>query len=118
MRGGPAGAMLESNALFLTRAMWDALGGYDERFSEPGGSAANPDALIRAVRLPGAQLIRIVGEGTFHQIHGGMSTTSQERAMAVVKEASKAYLRLRGEPLVPVRERGWLFDARTGGVVR
>ena len=118
MRGGPAGAMLESNALFLPRALWDELGGYDAHFSEPGGSVVNPDTLIRAVGLPGAQLIRVLGEGTFHQIHGGLSTSTQTRAMNMLKEGSRAYLRLRGKPLMPVRETGWMYHARTGEVTR
>jgi len=118
IRGGPLGAMLESNALFLPRALWDELGGYDEAFQEPGGSVANPDALLRAVALPETQLVRILGEGTFHQIHGGLSTSTQERAIQMLKEGSRTYLRLRGKPLVPVRVRGWTYDSRTGEVTR
>lgn len=118
IRGGPGGPMLESNALFLRRTLWDELGGYDERFAEPGGSVVNPDTLIRATRLKDSQLIRVIGEGTFHQIHGGLSTSTNERAMNMLKEGSKTYLRLRGEPLAPVRTRGWMFDARTGEVLR
>ncbi|MGD0189795.1 MAG: glycosyltransferase family A protein [Rhizomicrobium sp.] len=118
IRGGPLGAMLESNALFLLRAMWDELGGYDERFAEPGGSVVNPDTLIRAVALPGAQLIRILGEGTFHQIHGGLSTSALTKAMNMLKEGSKSYLRLRGKPLAPVRFAGWTYNSRTGELTR
>jgi len=118
IRGGPLGAMLESNAIFLPRALWDELGGYDEAFREPGGGVANPDTLLRAVALPGTQLIRILGEGTFHQIHGGLSTSTQERAIEMLKEGSRGYLRLRGKPLVPVRARGWTFDSRTRAVER
>jgi glycosyltransferase involved in cell wall biosynthesis len=118
IRGGPTGAMLESNALFLPRALWEELGGYDERFSEPGGSVVNPDTLIRAVALPGAQLIRILGEGTFHQIHGGLSTSALTRAIDTLKEGSKTYLRLRGRPLAPVRVTGWTYDSTTGVVTR
>ncbi len=118
IKGGPTGAMLESNALFLPRALWDELGGYDGRFAEPGGSAANPDALLRALGLPGTQLIRILGEGTFHQVHGGITTTSQRDAMAAVKQASRTYLGLRGRPLAPIRYGGWLYDSRTGEVTR
>jgi len=116
IRGGPTAAMLESNALFLPRALWAELCGYDNHFTEPGGSVVNPDTLIRAVELPGTQLIRVLGEGTFHQIHGGMSTTSQEKAMNMLKEGSRTYLRLRGKPLMPVRSRGWIYDSQTGAV--
>lgn len=118
IRGGPLGAMLESNALFLPRKLWDELGGYDAAFREPGGSVVNPDTLIRAVGLPDTQLIRILGEGTFHQIHGGLSTSTQERAMNMLKEGSRTYLRLRGKPLMPVRFKGWTYDSRTGTVER
>lgn len=118
IRGGPLGAMLESNALFLPRALWDELGGYDEAFREPGGSVVNPDTLIRAAGLPDAQLIRILGEGTFHQIHGGLSTSTQERAMTMLQEGSRTYYRLRGKPLMPVRVRGWTYDSRNGAVER
>jgi hypothetical protein len=110
--------MLESNALFLSRTLWDELGGYDEAFQEPGGSVVNPDTLIRAVALPGAQLIRILGEGTFHQFHGGLSTSTQESALNMLKEGSRSYLRLRGKPLVPVRARGWTFDSKSRVVER
>lgn len=118
MRGGALGPMLESNALFLPRALWGELGGYDAAFDEPGGGMVNPDTLLRAVALPDTKLVRILGEGTFHQIHGGLSTSTQAQAMAVLKEGSKTYLRLRGKPLAHVRERGWVYHARSGAVER
>ena len=118
MKDVPTGAMLESNALFLSRTLWDELGGYEELFAEPGGSVVNPDTLLRAVALPGVQLIRVAGEGTFHQVHGGMSTSSQKNAARVVMEGNRTYMRLRGKPLAQVRQHGWVFDSRTGNVAR
>lgn len=117
LRGGPAGPMLESNALFLPRALWQELGGYDPAFIEPGGGLANADTLLRACALPQVQLIRVLGEGTFHQFHGGLSTSARIAAMQVLQQGSRAYLRRRGRPLAPARDPGWLFDARTGTVV-
>jgi len=99
----PGSPLLESNALFLRRAAWDRLGGFDTAFDEPGGGAANPDALIRACALPGAELVRLLDEGTFHQFHGGVSTSDLRQAALVVQQASRVYYRLRGEPLRPVR---------------
>lgn len=113
-RDGPAGPLRESNALFLPRPLWDELGGYDPVFDEPGGGAANPDALVRACGLADAQLIRIVGEGTFHQIHGGLTTSTSAGALRTVQDAGRAYLRRRGRPAALIREPGWLFDARAG----
>lgn len=116
LAGGPEAPMLESNALFLPRALWDELGGFDPKFTEPGGGVANPDVFIRACERPGTQLIRVLGEGTFHQFHAGLSTSSPEGAMRTLQQGSRAYLRRRGRPLAPVRTRGWLFDARSAAL--
>ena len=117
LRHGEAGPMLESNGLFLPRALWAELGGYDEAFDGPGGGVANPDVLTRACALPDTQLIRLIGEGTFHQYHGGISTSTARGAAEMLQRSSRHYLRLRGKPLTPVREVGWLFDASAGQVV-
>lgn len=118
LRAGPGGPMLESNALFLPRVLWDELGGFDPAFVEPGGGVANPDAYSRACALPDTQQIRILNEGTFHQIHGGLSTSTPEKAINTLKTGSQNYLRLRGHPLRSVREPGWLYDGRSGTVTK
>jgi hypothetical protein len=107
--GGP---MLESNAVFMPKSMWQELGGYDPRFDSPGGGAANPDLLIRACALPGAQLIRVAGEATFHQTHGGVTSGDPDVFEKVLIACSREYFRIRGKPLRRVRDPGWLYDAR------
>jgi glycosyltransferase involved in cell wall biosynthesis len=69
---GPAG---ESSSLFCPRSVWDELGGLDERFALPGGGLVNHDLYRRACALEGVGLIVLLGEGTFHQYHGGAATT-------------------------------------------
>ena len=66
----------ETNALFLKRELWAALQGMDERFDAPGGGLVNLDMFARALALPDAQLVILLGEGTFHQLHGGIATNS------------------------------------------
>jgi glycosyltransferase involved in cell wall biosynthesis len=68
------GPMAESSSLFLSREAFDRLGGYDERFDLPGGGLGNIDMYIRACELPGRELVVLLGEGTFHQMHGGAAT--------------------------------------------
>ena len=68
------GPMGESSALFLPAALWDELGGLDEAFALPGGGLVNHDLYRRACSLPDVDLVVLVGEGTFHQFHGGAST--------------------------------------------
>ncbi|HIG66073.1 MAG TPA: glycosyltransferase family 2 protein [Methyloprofundus sp.] len=108
----PTGSLLESNALFMPRELWNELGGYDVAFDEPGGGAVNPDMLIRALNLPRTQLIRIDGEATFHQIHGGLTTSGPEQAMKVLKDSSAKYYKLRGYPLRHIQEVGLVYNAR------
>jgi hypothetical protein len=74
---GLFGPMGESNSLFMRREQWDQLGGLDERFEMPGGGLANHDLYRRACALEGIELIVLLGEGTFHQYHGGAATSGQ-----------------------------------------
>jgi hypothetical protein len=109
-KGGVTGPMIESCALFMPRALWDELGGADEAFVSPGGGAVNPDIFIRACELPDVQLIRILGQGTFHQVHGGVSTSGGAGLMDAGKAMSREYFRIRGRPFSAVRTVGWLYD--------
>jgi glycosyltransferase involved in cell wall biosynthesis len=72
---GLFGPMGESSALFMSRDLWGELGGLDERFALPGGGLANHDLYSRACAWPGTQLVVLLGEGTFHQFHGGAATS-------------------------------------------
>jgi glycosyltransferase involved in cell wall biosynthesis len=66
----------ESNALFLRRELWDLLGGFDERFDAPGGGPIDLDTFSRILECADARLVILLGEATFHQLHGGTSTNA------------------------------------------
>jgi hypothetical protein len=94
---GLFGPMGESSSLFMPRELWTELGGLDERFALPGGGLVNHDLYRRACSLPDVQLVVILGEGTFHQIHGGAATSSR-----VTREQMRAeYEAHRGMPHRP-----------------
>jgi hypothetical protein len=88
----------ESNALFLRRRHWHALGGFDARFKMPGGGLANLDIWQRACALPDAQVILLLGEGTFHQIHGGAATNAPRN---MYPELHEEYVKIRGTAFQP-----------------
>jgi glycosyltransferase involved in cell wall biosynthesis len=67
-------SVAEANALFMRRESWARLGGMDERFDVPGGGLVNLDIYMRALALPNAQVVLLLAEGTFHQLHGGIAT--------------------------------------------
>ncbi|GAB3322445.1 glycosyltransferase family 2 protein [Haliea atlantica] len=70
--------MFESNCLFMRRDLFLALGGADERFDLPGGGFLNLDLYKRAVDSEGVVPVQLVGEGSFHQVHGGTTTNSSD----------------------------------------
>jgi hypothetical protein len=87
----------EANALFMPRNSWDHLGGMDERFDAPGGGLVNLDLYSRAMELPDAQLVLLLGEGTFHQLHGGIATNvSPEELEVSFHNWDQQYEKLRG----------------------
>jgi hypothetical protein len=84
----------ESSALFLRRELWQELGGLDEAFAMPGGGLVNHDLYRRACTAPGTRLVTLLGEGTFHQYHGGAATGSRFGW----EEMRDDYIRIKGEP--------------------
>lgn len=91
----------ESNALFLSRDMWDRLGGVDERFDAPGGGLVNLDVFRRAVEMPDARLVVLLGEASFHQMHGGIATNADVSAFpAMFAKWRQQYEEIRNEPWI------------------
>ena len=72
----------ESNCLFLRKSLYRSIGGMNEGFDLPGGGLANLDFYARAVTAPGVTPVVLLGEGTFHQIHGGASTGADPTELA------------------------------------
>jgi hypothetical protein len=92
------GPLVETTALFLPRALWDELGGYDDRFEQPGGGLVNLDTWRRACLLPDSQVMVLLGEGTFHQVHGGVSSNAFVDPWPRFHEE---YLAIHGAPFAP-----------------
>jgi glycosyltransferase involved in cell wall biosynthesis len=89
--------MFEANCLFMRRSLFSALGGADERFDYPGGGFLNLDIFKRAVESPGVTPLQIIGEGSFHQLHGGVTTNSSgDERMARLNKYRAQYAQIRG----------------------
>lgn len=91
------GPMGESSSLFLSASDWKELGGLDERFTSPGGGLVNHDLYRRACSLSDAELVVLLGEGTFHQSHGGAATGGDTDRSVMKAE----YERIVGRPHRP-----------------
>jgi SAM-dependent methyltransferase len=100
------GTINESNLIFLSRALFEELSGYDERFALPGGGIVNLDFYCRACELPNSTLLTLFGEATFHQVHGGAITNQPASELPRrLQTYGEEYLRIRGVPFErPTRE--------------
>jgi glycosyltransferase involved in cell wall biosynthesis len=95
----------ESNCLFMRRAVFEAIGRANEDFDFPGGGFLNMDLMRQAAEQEGVALVTLLGEATFHQVHGGITTNvapaERQEKVAMYREQ---YRRIRGrEYQVPAR---------------
>ena len=68
----------ESNCMFVPRKILEQIGGMDESFTMPGGEYANLDLYERVASAPDVVLVSLLGEGSFHQLHGGTTTNEED----------------------------------------
>jgi hypothetical protein len=85
----------ESNCVCMARCTYDLLNGFDERFQCAGGGLVNLDFYKRSCGLHN-DIVVLLGEGTFHQFHGGVSTNISSKD-SPFEEFHQEYIRLRGE---------------------
>ncbi len=72
--GGFLANLSESNCFALPRQTFLDMGGFHPGFQDTGGGLANLDIYRRAFERPELVPVRLFGEGTFHQFHGGVAT--------------------------------------------
>jgi hypothetical protein len=109
-RGGCFRPAAESNAVFMHRDSYEALGGYDPAFDCPGGGFVNLDFFRRACERSTVRVVLLPGEGSFHQLHGGVSTNvAQEETRRRVAEWDAQYRQIRGREWAVPEYRPILF---------
>jgi hypothetical protein len=89
---------IECNCLFLPRQTLRDLGDADERFDLPGGGALNLFLYRQAVMHPRSRLVVLPGEGSVHQVHGGVTTTAQADRDALLAQIKAQLDAILGEP--------------------
>jgi cephalosporin hydroxylase len=97
----------ESNCIFVPRPLIEQVGRMDESFSKPGGGFVNLDFFERIASTPSVTLVSILGEGSFHQLHGGTTTNVAEisERSGLIDTYHNQYAELRGRRFrMPAKE--------------
>jgi cephalosporin hydroxylase len=90
----------ESNCIFVERELLLQSGGFDEGFAVAGGGYTNLEFYERMASTPGVQVVTMLGEGTFHQIHGGTTTNIADEGerRERVRSYAEQYREMQGKP--------------------
>jgi hypothetical protein len=104
------GPLAETNCFALPARLYKELGGLDERFAQPGGGLAILHFFRTALETAWLDYVVLLGEGTFHQFHGGVASnaTYEEHPWAAFHEE---YARLTGREFAVTARRPVYFGA-------
>ena len=100
----------ESNAPILTKRTYDMIGGYNTAFDIPGGGLVNLDFFREVMKNTKIPYVLLVGEGTFHQYHGGVTTSRTIREVeadgrTTFDQYASQYEAIRGEAYALTKRR-------------
>ncbi|RLA42555.1 MAG: glycosyltransferase family 2 protein [Gammaproteobacteria bacterium] len=105
--------IMECNCMFASASSFERIGFADERFTFRGGGAINLHMFRSLGMLPASKLIVLPGEGSFHQFHGGV-TTSEYDGLERERASHRAQLQeLWGGEFHSLRREPVLFGAIT-----
>lgn len=96
-QGGYFQPVAETNCFAAPKKTLLELGGFDERFVEPGGGLVNLHLHNLLVMHPQLRPVMLLGEATFHQFHGGVATNTPS-AQSPFSRFAAEYERIVGHP--------------------
>ena len=85
-RNGYLQPIMECNCLFASAENFAAIGHANRDFTLPGGGSINLHMYRSLGMLPGTELFVLPGEGSFHQYHGGVTTSSYDERAAEIEK--------------------------------
>ncbi len=94
--GGWFGCLYESGCFCMRKQDYLALGGLDERFQSRGGGLVNLDFFARVLAEDALDYVMLLGEGSFHQVHGGVASNAP-RHQHPFEEFHREYVNIRGK---------------------
>jgi glycosyltransferase involved in cell wall biosynthesis len=84
-RRGYLHPIMECNCVFASAASFRRIGHADPQFNMPGGGSINLHIYRSLGMLPGTRVFVLPGEGSFHQYHGGVTTSSYADRQAEIE---------------------------------
>lgn len=94
------GVPTEFSWICVKKALFINIGGFDEAFTSKGGGMVNHDFRNRLMTLPEIEPLMVLGEGVFHQFHGGVAT-NVPMEQHPQREFRAEYQRIHGRPYEP-----------------
>jgi len=85
-RRGYLQPIMECNCIFASAENYAAIGYANTDFQLPGGGSINLHMYRSLGMLPGTRLFVTPGEGSFHQYHGGVTTSSYEERESEIEK--------------------------------